>query len=66
MKNIICTLMLVLSLAMLLTACKSDKKEEGDSKPAEQSAVAPKGETPPVAEQQQEASPPPDPPPTTP
>ena len=35
MKNIICTLMLVLSLTMLLTACKSDKKEEGDSKPAE-------------------------------
>jgi len=61
MKNIICTLMLVLSLTMLLAACKSDKKEEGDSKPAEQSAVAPKAETPPAVEQPQEASPPPSP-----
>ena len=63
MKKIVLALLLALSVALLVTACDSGKKEEGaNGKPvAESSSSAPKAETAVQAQAVEEATPPPSP-----
>ena len=63
MKKIVLALLLTLSVALLVTACDSGKKEEGaNGKPAaESSSNAPKAETAAPAQAVEEATPPPSP-----
>ena len=63
MKKFVLALLLTLSVALLVTACDSGKKEEGaNGKPvAESSHSAPKAETAVQAQAVEEATPPPSP-----
>ena len=63
MKKIVLALLLALSVALLVTACDSGKKEEGaNGKPvAESTSSAPKAETAVQAQAVEEATPPPSP-----
>ena len=68
MKNILCTLLLVLGLALLLTACESGKKDADkadkpkvESATAASNAAAPKADNPAVEQPTEQASPAPTP-----
>lgn len=57
MKNIVCTLVLVLSLALLLTACESDKKDGGKADTSTAESANSKAAAPAAGEPAQQAAP---------